>query len=180
MVQLVERARHDRRMLEEEPRGGMTHERRQTPERRSRKAHKSFLRTMRVDFLREKIRRNPLTDATPGLQSVEDAAAWAAQNGGEKALLDGIEHGAFGGDLQSNAYARLWLLQQEDARRNSSAREERELLRQELVAAESCAASARQSAESAVAALQAARTAQRWAYGAMAVALLAVVLLLVK
>lgn len=116
----------------------------------------------------------------PTLQSTEEAAKWAERNGGEKALIDAMESGTFGGDRQSNAYARLWLLQQEEARRHASVQEERALLKREVAAAESCAASARKSADAAMAALQAAKQSQRWAFGALAAALLAMSVALIK
>ena len=182
MVYRVERAKHDRRMVDVGAPVGVN--RRRLPDRRTGERMESSSRSSMLAGFRGKLGGSRHAVSGVILTSTEEAAAWAEQHGGEKALIDAIEIGTFGGDRQSNAYARLWLLQQEDARRNSSAQEERDLLRREVAAAENCAASARKSSDAAMAALQAARQAarqaQRLAFGAMAVALLAAAMVLVK
>ena len=114
------------------------------------------------------------------IKSTEDAAVWAEQHGGERALKDAIESGTFGHDRQANAYAKLWLLQQEDARRNSVYLEERQLREREVMASEAAAESARKAAVAAAEAMEMAKKSQRWALLAVLVALLALAAAIIK
>lgn len=51
--------------------------------------------------------------------SIEDAAAWAEQNGGEEGLRVALADGRFGNNLHTIAFATVWLQQQEEQRAQS-------------------------------------------------------------
>ena len=114
------------------------------------------------------------------IESVEQAGAWAEENGGEEGLRLAIADGRFGNDKRKIAYAEEWLRQQQEAREKESLLEERSLRAREVIAAEASAAAAKDSAVSAKYSADAASKSARWAFWMTIIALLAILVSLFK
>lgn len=114
------------------------------------------------------------------IESVEQAGAWAEDNGGEEGLRVAIADGRFGYDKRKIAYAEEWLRQQQEAREKGLIQEEKSLRAREVIAAEASATAAKQSAVAAKDSADAASKSARWAFWMTIIALLAVVVALFK
>ena len=118
-----------------------------------------------------------------GFESMEQVAAWAEANGGQKALRVAIRRGIFGNDKRSIAFAEEWLsqveVQRERKRSDALNAEERALREREVAAQESAAESARRSTVDAKRSADAAIRAARWTFVAAAVAGVALIVSIV-
>ena len=115
-----------------------------------------------------------------GFSTIEEVAAWAEHNGGEKGLSEASAQGRFGNELRSINLINMWFAQQEAARQEERIRVERELRNREVIAAETSATAARESADAAKVSADAARKSAHWAIWAAIIALLAVVVAVFK
>lgn len=114
------------------------------------------------------------------VESVEQAGAWAEENGGEEGLRVAIADGRFGNDKRKIAFAEEWLRRQQEIREKESIQEERSLRAREVIAAEASAIAAKESAVSARDSADAASKSATWAFWMTIIALLAVFVALFK
>jgi hypothetical protein len=114
------------------------------------------------------------------IESVEQAGAWAEENGGEEGLRIAIADGRFGSDKRKIAFAEEWLRQKHETREKESIQEERLLRAREVIAAEASATAAKESAVSARDSADAASKSAKWAFWMTIIALLAVIVALFK